>query len=246
MPSGSSGSIAVVSATQPASRACAASISELVSRTSPGPISAPTGRTSSPVGITVTTGRARTRRLVQARGGGGRHLDRPQPLRRRQQQLGGADVLADRAHVLVGRGRGPQLGATAFVVHVLAHHHRVEPVGQLVAGVEDREVLEQHRRRLARARGVGRAHRDPVHRGRVVGGRGARRPHRLGGDASHRVGHRDLLDAGPRRAARGLARLAPDGERLGGRDVADERHRSSTTSTSAPPGRPVAGSGTTT
>ena len=65
MPSGSSGSIAVVSATQPASRACAASISELVSSTSPGPISAPTGRTSSPVGITVTTGRARTRRLVR-------------------------------------------------------------------------------------------------------------------------------------------------------------------------------------
>ena len=44
-----------------------------------------------------------------------------------QQQLGGADVLADRAHVLVGRDRRAQLGARrVVVVDVLAHDHGVE------------------------------------------------------------------------------------------------------------------------
>ena len=59
-PAGSSGSIGSACASQPASRACAASISELVSRISPGPVCAPTGRTSSPVGSTATTGWRRT------------------------------------------------------------------------------------------------------------------------------------------------------------------------------------------
>ena len=45
----------------------------------PGPISAPTGRTSSPVGITVTIGRARARAGSPGPGGGA-DLDRPQPV----------------------------------------------------------------------------------------------------------------------------------------------------------------------
>jgi hypothetical protein len=49
---------------QPVSRACAASISEFVSTSSPGPGSAPSGRTSSPVGMTTTWGARRTRSAV--------------------------------------------------------------------------------------------------------------------------------------------------------------------------------------
>ena len=48
------------STVQPISRACAASISELVSTSSPGAGSDPSGRTSSPVGITITCGARRT------------------------------------------------------------------------------------------------------------------------------------------------------------------------------------------
>ena len=62
-----------------------------------------------------------------------------QPVAGGQQQLGGADVLADRAHVLVGRDRRAQLGASVDVVHVLAHDHSVKSVGQGVAGVDDHE-----------------------------------------------------------------------------------------------------------
>ena len=69
--SGSSGSIGRHRASQPASRACAASISELVSRISPGPGSVPIGRTSSPVG------RMRTKRTPP---NGQRALPRRRPL----------------------------------------------------------------------------------------------------------------------------------------------------------------------
>jgi len=64
MPTGSSGSIGRQCATAPASRACTPSISELVSRIWPGPVGAPMGRTSSPVGRTATTGLRRTSRWV--------------------------------------------------------------------------------------------------------------------------------------------------------------------------------------
>ena len=61
---GSSGSTASDSTVQPTSRACAASISELVSTSSPGAGSEPSGRTSSPVGITMTCGARRTVSVV--------------------------------------------------------------------------------------------------------------------------------------------------------------------------------------
>ena len=58
--SGSSTTMPVTSVSQPASRACAASISELVSGISPGRRSLPIGRISSPVGTTTTRGARRT------------------------------------------------------------------------------------------------------------------------------------------------------------------------------------------
>ena len=64
MRSGSSGSIGRQCASQPASRAWVASISELVSMISPAPVCSPMGRTSSPVGRIMTTGRRRTSRCV--------------------------------------------------------------------------------------------------------------------------------------------------------------------------------------
>ena len=79
--------------------------------------------------------------LGGAGGRGRRGVDRAQPVAGGQQQLGGADVLADRARVLVGRDRGPQLGAAVDVVDVLAHHDRVEPVGHRVAGVDAPRTL---------------------------------------------------------------------------------------------------------
>ena len=103
-------------------------------------------------------------------GGGSRgEVDRPQPVTLGQQQLGCADVLADRAHVLIrGHGRA-QLGAAACVVHVLTHDDRVASGGHRVTGV-DHVVgvrIQVYGRRLAGAEGVGGAHGDPVHAGRV-------------------------------------------------------------------------------
>ena len=57
---GSSRTIGVTRASQPSSRACAASMRELVSRISPGAGSVPMGRISSPVGTMTTTGARRT------------------------------------------------------------------------------------------------------------------------------------------------------------------------------------------
>ena len=48
----------------------------------------------------------------------------------------GADILADRTHVLVGRRRRAQPASAPSRMHVLAHHHRVEPVRHRVAGVD--------------------------------------------------------------------------------------------------------------
>ena len=133
------------------------------------------------------------------RGGGG-DVGGPQPVAFGQQQLGGADVLADRAHVLVGRHGRAQLGGVPAVVHVLAHHDRVPPGGHRVAGV-DHVVgarLQVDRRRLARAEGVGGPDRDPVHARRVERRRGAGGPHRLGGDQA-----RGVLRPGPAPPAAG-------------------------------------------
>ena len=62
----------------------------------------------------------------------------------------------------------------------------------------------------------------------------------------HRLRPVDLAAAGAAGHTVLRVRRAPSGKRLGGGHVADERHRNSTTSTSAPPARPVSGSGTTT
>jgi hypothetical protein len=66
-------------------------------------------------------------------GAGGRRggdVDRPQAMPGRQQQLGGAHVLADRAHVLVGRDGGAQLRARGVVVvDMLAHDDGIEASG---------------------------------------------------------------------------------------------------------------------
>ena len=95
----------------PAASACAASMSEFVSRMTPGAASVPTGRISSPVGSTATT-RAAADEHVHGPGGRGRgDVDGAQPVTLGQQQLAGADVLPDRAHVLVRRDRPAQLRA---------------------------------------------------------------------------------------------------------------------------------------
>ena len=95
------------STVQPTSRACAASISELVSTSSPGAGSEPSGRTSSPVGITMTCGARRTVSVVWPAARRGGQVDGAQPVALGQQQLGRADVLADRAHVLPRAPRPP-------------------------------------------------------------------------------------------------------------------------------------------
>jgi hypothetical protein len=64
MRSGTSGSMGRQRASQPASRAWVASISEFVSVISPAVVAVPMGRTSSPVGRMVTMGRRRTTRCV--------------------------------------------------------------------------------------------------------------------------------------------------------------------------------------
>jgi hypothetical protein len=159
----------------------------------------------------------------RARGGRGGDVDGAQAMALGQQQLGRADVLADRAHVLVGRHGPAHLRRAALVVDLLAHDDGVVALGQRVAGVDDDVgvVRQEDRRALAGADGVGGAHGDAVHRRRVERRRGARGPHRRGGDAADRLGERqaDRLDAP--RAARGGERGAPGGERLGGGDVVD-------------------------
>ena len=162
--------------------------------------------------------RAADRQRGVAGGRGRGEVDGPQPVPLGQQQLGRADVLADRAHVLPRGDRRAHLGNAALPVQLLAHHDRVEALRQRVAGVDDGEPLHLHRRRLGRPEGVRRAHRDPVHCSRVVGGRGAQRPDGRRGHAAERVGERglDRLDPAP------LQRAQPGCQRLLGGDVADE------------------------
>ena len=77
-----------------------------------------------------------------AGGPGGRDVDGAQAVPLGEQQLGGADVLADRAHVLPGRGGSPDLRRAVHPVDVLAHDDRVGPVRERVAGVDDRVARE--------------------------------------------------------------------------------------------------------
>ena len=75
-----------------------------------------------------------------ARGRG--EVDGAQPVALGQQQLGRADVLADRAHVLPRRGGGADLRHVVLPVHVLAHDDGVEALGQRVAGVDDAKRVD--------------------------------------------------------------------------------------------------------
>jgi hypothetical protein len=152
-----------------------------------------------------------------------RDVDRAQAVARGEQQLGGGDVLADRAHVLVRRYGGPHLGGLARAVHVFAHDHGVVAVGQRVPGVDDGEVCEQHGRRLGGAHGVGGPHGDPVHAGAVEGGGGAAGPHRLGRHPSDGLAHRHAHRVHPGRATGCRARVPPRVERLVGGHVGHER-----------------------
>ena len=162
--------------------------------------------------------RAAHRERGVAGGRRGGDVDRPQPVPLGQEQLGRAHVLPDRAHVLPRRDRGAHRRHLAVPVDVLAHDDRVIAVGQRVAGVDDREVRDRHRRRLRRAERVRRPHGDPVHRARVIGGRGAQRPHRCGGHAPGRLvqRHLDRLRPPP------FERPEPRGERLLRRHVVQE------------------------
>ena len=103
------------------------------------------------------------------RGGAGGRVDGTEPVALRQQELGRADVLADRADVLVRRDRGPDLGAVGEPVHVLAHDHRVVSGRHRVAGVDlcERRVGEHDRPGVRGSDGVLGQDRDPVHGSRV-------------------------------------------------------------------------------
>ena len=110
-------------------------------------------------------GPAAHRQLDHSGGGAGGHVERSQPVALGEEQLGGADVLADRADVLVGRHGGTQLGAPVRgVVHVLAHDDGVVAGRQRVAGVDHREVVQQHRCGLGGTDRRGGPHGDAVHR----------------------------------------------------------------------------------
>ena len=108
-------------------------------------------------------------RGVAGRGGGGQ-VDGAEPVALRQEQLGRAEVLADRAHVLP-RGRGRlDLGDVVLPVQLLAHDDRVAALGQRVTGVDDAKGGDLARGGLGGPEGVRGSHRDAVHGGRVVGG----------------------------------------------------------------------------
>ena len=129
MPSGSSGTIASVTVSQPTSRAWPASMSEFVSGISPRP-------RGSQWADLVARGHDRhprpaTNRELREAGRTRRgDVHRPQPMALGQQELGRADVLADRADVLIGRRGRLQLGLGAVEMYVLAHDDGVEAVGQ--------------------------------------------------------------------------------------------------------------------
>ena len=110
MRSGTSGSMGRQRASQPASRAWVASISELVSMISP----ARGGRADRP--DLVPGGQDGDHRAApddevgRARGGRGGQVRGAQPVPLGEQQFGRADVLADRPDMLVGRHGRAQFG----------------------------------------------------------------------------------------------------------------------------------------
>ena len=114
-------------------------MSEFVSWSWPRVISAPIGRISSPVGSTATTGLRRTTTSVTPGGAAGGHVDRAQSMTLGKEELGGADVLADRADVLVRHDGRPQLGPVLDIVDVLAHDDGVESIGKGIPGVDHLE-----------------------------------------------------------------------------------------------------------
>jgi hypothetical protein len=156
---------------------------------------------------------------------GGGDVDRTQSVPLREQQLAGTDVLADRAHVLVRRDRGHDLGCRTLVVDLLSHHHGVESVGDRITGVDHDVPVRRQLQRRGRRRPVGLlgADRDSVHRCQVARWGRAGRPHRLRGHPTERVGdrHRDRLEA--RGTAGGEAGAEPRGDGVGSGHVADER-----------------------
>ena len=164
-------------------RAWAASISEFVSISSPGASSEPTGRISSPVGRIATTGGRRTTISIAPAAAAAATSTARSRCAGGQEEFGGADVLADRAHVLVGRDRRAQLGLPVDVVDVLAHHDRVGIAWERVAGVHDRERSAGNSSGVVSLAptGVGGADRYPVHRGGVKRRRRPRGPDRLRG-----------------------------------------------------------------
>ena len=160
------------------------------------------------------------------RGRGRGEVGGPQPVPLGQQQLGGADVLADRADVLVGGHGGAQLGGgAAGVVDVLPHDHGVPPVGHRVAGVHHVVAVrgQVDGGCLAGTEGVGGAHGDPVHARRVEGRRRPGGPHGLGGDPARGFRQAGLDGGEPGRAARRLAGVAPGFQGAARGHVADER-----------------------
>jgi hypothetical protein len=203
---------------------------------------------------------AADRQLRQAGRAGGRDVGGAQPLAGGQEQLAGGDVLADRPHVAVRRRRRQDLHLVAEALQLLEHDHGVEAVGHRVARVDGdrlRAEREPKRRGLARAGGLGGAHRDPVHRGAVERRRRPQRPSRLGGDSAERVGQRHRLGVDRMADTGGVERAQPAIPGLAHRHVVEvvaaalaaERmargHAYGTTSTSAPAARPPTGSGTT-
>ena len=179
----------------PASRACPASISELVSRISPSDSGVPTARISSPVGTMATRApggpRARSRRPPRPPGRTDGAGARPEGAARSRH------VLPDRPDVGPGRDRGPQLGASPGAVHVLAHHHGVGARGTGSPVSTTSKLRRQAATAWSRSR---RRCRRPAPRCRPSPRRRSRarsaRPDRLGGDPPDRHVDRDgSLDA---------------------------------------------------
>ena len=214
---GSSGATGSDSTVQPISRACAASISELVSTSSPGAGSEPSGRTSSPVGMTMTCGARRTVSAVwPAAPAAARSTGRS-----RCPSGSSSSVALTSSPIVRTCCHGAAAARTSGTPSSQCTCSRMttasKPSGSASPVSTTREPGDGPRRGLGGAEGVGGADRDAVHRGRVVGGRGAQRPDGRGRHPSERVGELELDGLDP---ADGVQ---PGRERLGGGDVGQER-----------------------
>jgi hypothetical protein len=156
---------------------------------------------------------------------GERRVHRSEPVVREQEELSGAEILADlpRMGTLCwGRDLDRPVGA---VPDVLTHDDGVPPGGHHVAGV-DRVVLvrEQDDRRAGVNRvgdGIARVDRDTVHRGDRVGGDRPSGMHSLRSDSTDRILDRDRLGGKQHLAARPGARGQPGRQR--GLDIQKSR-----------------------